>query len=306
MPDWAQPFHDPDAANRYWDLVCEVATLRWGDEVSLSYLAGQVVHTDGRVAQIHNIARDATGRSLEVQRKGLYNFFSMMDDMPRTRELLNDWQWVRSRLRRRLQTRWEPGWNLVALEVDEHTQWVVAVDTGDSCVPVSAKQLTTWKVSEDEIWALATTQSLRPRGMRRLLIDKVDGLDGQPSSLRFNDRLYCFNGDMYTSGMAADLTGRFQQPLSDLGALVVAPTAHQLFVHPIRDIESVPPLIAPLTVLSVLRTYTEPNPISNSVLWYRGPGVLEPCTQFRQPSTIEVACPNEPLRSVLRAADKAA
>ncbi len=306
LPDWAQPFGGAGRANAYWDLVCDVSGHRWGGDVSLSYLTGTVTHTDGRVARIHNIARDAVGRTDDVQRQGLYNFFSMMDDMERTRMFLQDWTWVRPRLRRRLQTRWQTEWELVSQPVDEHTQWLVVVDTDDSCVPVNAEQLGCWHVTRDEVWAVATAQALRPRGMRRLLVDEVTGVDGRATPLRFGNRLFCFAGDMYTSGIAADLTGRFQRALTSLGALVIAPTAHQLFVYPIRDVGQVPQLVAPLTVLSVIRTQTEPNPISNSVLWYREPGVLEPCTQFTPPSTIEIACTSDPLRSVLMEAERAA
>ncbi len=306
LPEWAQPFGNPNAANDYWDLVCEVTYLRWGDEISLSYLAGKAKHVDGRVAQIHNIARAAVGLPADEQRRGLYNFFSMLDDMKRSIEFLRNWDWVAPRLRRRLQLHWTPGWELLTEPVDAHTQWVVAVDSDSSCSPVNKEWMYDWGVCEEEVWERATAQSLRPRGMRRMQIDEVDGLNGAPSPMRFNDQLYCFEGDMYTSGMAADLTGRFQKSLGEHGALVIAPTAHQLYVHPIRHIEQVPELIAPLTVLSIMRTQTEPNPIGNSILWYREPGVLEPCTEFGPPMRIDVVCHSEPLRSVLLAADQAA
>ena len=306
LPEWAQPFGDADSANDYWDLVCEVASLRWGGEISLSYLAGKVKHSDGRVAQVHNIARAAVGLPTDLQRRGLYSFFSMMDDMKRSVELLRDWEWVAPRLRRRLQFHWEPGWELLTKRVDRHTQWVVAVDSDSSCAPVNTEWLADWGVSEEEVWARATRQSLQPRGMRRLRIDEVEGTNGGPSPMRFNNRLFCFDGDMYTSGLAADLTGRFQRPLGEHGALISAPTAHQLFVHPIEDFAHVPQLIAPLTVLSIMRTETEPNPISNSVLWYRRPGLLEPCTEFTPPMRIDVTCTSEPLRTVLIEGDQAA
>ncbi len=303
LPEWAQPFGDADAADEYWDLVCEIAHTRWGDDITLSYLWGRAEHSDGRVAQIHNIAKDAVGLDRRTQRNSLYNFFSMLDDMKREREQFRDWEWAAPRLRRRLQANWECPWELVDEPVDPYTNWVVALASESGCAPVAAAWLDDWKVDAAEVWERATAHSMRPKRLRRRKIHHVAALDGRPAALTFDKTLHCFDGDMYTTGLAIDLTDRLPGQLGEDGALVVAPTAHQLYVMPITDLAEVPPLVIPLMVMSVLRQHTEPNPVSRSVFWYREPGRLEPCMTYSPEGQISV-CAEEPLAKILNDYEK--
>ena len=298
LPEWAKPFGDANAADDYWDLVCEVAHARWGDNITLSYLWGRAEHADGRVGQIHNIAKEAVGQDRKTQRTGLYNFFSMLDDMDRERELFSNWEWAAPRLRRRLQANWQCPWDLVDEPVDTYTNWIVAVASETGCAPVAAAWLNDWGVDEAQVWELATAQSARPRGLRRRRIRDVAGLDGRPSAVTFDQTLHCFDGDMYTTGLAHDLTDRLPGSGGVHGALVVAPTAHQLYVMPIADLTEVPPVVIPLMVMSALRQHTEPNPVSRSVFWYRGPGRLEPCMTCSPEGRVTVLAA-EPLAGLL-------
>ncbi len=303
LPQWAQPFDDAQAANDYWDLVCEIAHTRWGNDITLNYLWGRAEHTDGRIAQIHNLAKDAVGLDTLTQRTGLYNFFSMFDDMKRENELFKDWEWVAPRLRRRLQANWECPWQLVDDPIDPYTNWVVAIATESGCAPVAQAWLDDWGVNRAAVWARATRQSMHPPNVRRRTINHVAGAGGNPALLTFDKALHCFDGDMYTTGLAADLTGLFAGQIGEYGALVCAPTAHQLYVMPIADLAEVPPVVVPLMVMSILRQHTEPNPVSRSVLWYRGPEQLEPCMTYSPEGRISV-CAAEPLATILHDYDK--
>ncbi len=303
LPEWAQPFDNADTANDYWDLVCEVAHTRWGDDISLNYLWGRAEHTDGWVAQIHNLAKDAVGLDSRTQRTGLYNFFSMFDDMKRENQLFKDWEWAAPRLRRRLQANWECPWQLLDDPIDPYTNWVVAIATESGCAPVAKAWLGDWDADESEVWARATRQSMLPPKLRRRRINQVASVNGDPALLTFDRTLHCFEGDMYTTGLAADLTDRLPGLIGEFGALVVAPTAHQLYVMPVADLAEVPPVVVPLMVMSILRQHTEPNPVSRSVLWYRGPGRLEPCMTYSSEGRITV-CAAEPLATILNDYEK--
>ncbi len=288
LPDWAQAFDDAEAADTYWELVCEVAHARWGDDITLNYLCGRAEHADGRVARIHNIARDAVGLDPTIQRNGLYNFFSMLDDMKRENELLKHWRWVGPRLRRRLQAEWNCPWPLVHEPIDRDTNWIVSVATESGCVPVAQSWLRDWDIDEPTVWERATQQSMRPKRLRRRVLRTVEGPERARAVLRFDRGLHSFDGDMFTTGLATDLSEWLPEAQGEFGALIVAPTAHQLYVQPIISLDEVPPLIAPLTVLSILHQQTAPNPVSRSVLWYRGPGRLEPCTTYSPKGRITV------------------
>jgi hypothetical protein len=303
LPAWAQPFGDAAAADDYWDLVCEIAQLRWGDDITLSFLWGRAEHHDGRAVQIHNIAKDAVGLDRRTQRNALYNFFSMVDDIEREHALFKKWEWAAPRLRRRLQANWECPWELVDEPVDPHTNWVVAIASESGCAPVAAEWLNHWNVDAAQVWKRATAQSMRPRGLRRRVIDHVAGPNGNPSLLRFGGGLHCLEGDLYTTGLANDLTERLPHPLGEHGALVAAPTAHQLYVMPIGDLVEVPPVVVPLIVMSVLRQYTDPNPVSRGVFWYRGRGRLEPCVTYSNEGRVAVHA-DEPLATILHDYEK--
>ncbi|MFW2380781.1 MAG: hypothetical protein ACN4GZ_03405 [Acidimicrobiales bacterium] len=297
LPEWAQSFNGADSANDYWDLVCEIAHSRWGTDITLNYLWGRIEHRDGRIAQIHNIAKDAVGLDRRTQRNGLYNFLSMVDDMKRENELFSDWEWAAPRLRRRLQANWECPWQLVDEPIDPYTNWVVAVAAESGCAPVAAAWLDKWQVGAAEVWERATAQSRHPRNLVRRKMHDVAGLNGHPA-LAFDSTLHCFDGDMYTTGLATDLTDELPEPLGENGALVVAPTAHQLYVMPIADLAAVPPMVVPLMVMSALRQHTDTNPVTRSVFWYRGPNRLEPCVTHSAQGRVTV-CADEPLATIL-------
>ena len=255
-------------------------------------------HADGRVAQIHGIARDAVGLDPTTQRNGLYNFFSILDDMKRENELLQDWSWAAPRLRRRLQAEWNCPWALVDQPIDRYTNWIVAVATENGCVPVARNWLDGWGVDEPSVWKRATEQSMRPKRLRRRLLRTVEGPERDGALVKFEGDVHSFDGDMFTTGLVADLSERLPEADGAHGALIVAPTAHQFFARPISSLDEVPPMIAPLTVLSILHQETAPNPVSRSVFWYRGPGRLEPCTTHSPTGLIRVTA-DEPLASVL-------
>ncbi len=286
LPEWAQPFGDPLVANDYWDLVCEVAEARWGDDITLSYLEGSARHRDGRVAQFHNIARDAVDRDHDTQRRGLYNFLAMLDDMLRETRQLASWEWAAPRLRRRLQMRWDPPWPILHKSLDLHTDWIVALDTESGCAPVAVEWLADWGVSAETAWERASQQSLANPHIEvgRLGVD--------------DDEVIGLYGDMCTSGAAMDLTQWFDEPLGDLGALVIAPTAHLLYAVPLRNLAAVADEALQLMVLGGLRMSSEPNPISQSLFWYRGPGRLEPCVSLSPTGSLRIDA-GEPLRSRL-------
>lgn len=291
LPEWAKPFGDAGDANDYWDLVCEVATLRWGTKPALDYLRGTVTMENGAVLNIGNIAADAIRYDQDTQRRGLYNFFCSFDTFQADAmaDPMRDWEWARPRLRVRLQMAWEPGWKLVARPLDSRTILIVALDHESGCMPLAASKMDEWPVTEEEVWEIATANSVQQDRLERIELAAV------------RPRIYCFNGGMFTSGIALDLTGRLEQPLGDLGALVACPTAHITYVSPIRSMDRVQDTVARILMLSVMIQRDEPNPISTSVFWYRRPGVLEPGIVLSPPDRME-NCFSEPIRTILDAA----
>lgn len=286
LPEWAQPFASPEEANEYWDLVCEVAAARWGDAVTCNYLFGTVMAPGGGVARIDNIARDAVHvRSAEVRRRGLYGFFSMMDDYrpDRLAEQLADWDWVRPRLRARLMGRFDAGIDHVRRRLDRRTDWVLALDLTSGCMPVGADVVGAWPVNGDDLWDLGHRQS--------------GELSARRATMWLDPLVTGFYGNLFTSGLVGDLTDHLNRPIGPLGALVAAPVAHRLYVAPLRSPQETPEAVVRLMSLSILDQETEPNRLSSSILWYRGPGLLEPGLLVGNDG-IEVHL-DEPLRSAL-------
>lgn len=287
LPDWAQPFPTASDADDYWDLVYDVATTRWGDDVICNYVFGTIRSPAGGTAHIDNIARDAARvPDIEARRRALYSFFSLLDDHSpeRLAAQLEDWDWVRPRLRLRLMARFDAGFEHVRRPVDRRTDWVLALEITDGCLPIGVDVAACWPMGTEELWRLGQLQSLAASGVRRVQIWQA------PS-------IVCFEGGMFTSGLLTDLSGRLPTPVGPLGALVTAPTAHRCYVVPIRHTAIVPEAVVRLMSLSLLDQHTEPNRLSPSILWYRGAGVLEPGISVG-PSGIEVDL-DEPLRTAL-------
>lgn len=286
LPEWAQPFASPDEANEYWDLVCEVAAARWGEAVTCNYLFGTVMAPGGAVAHIDNLARDAVHvRSAEVRRRGLYGFFSMMDDHrpDRLAEQLADWEWVRPRVRTRLMGRFDAGIGHVSRSLDRRTDWVLALDLTTGCMPVGADVAEAWPMSRNDLWDLGHRQAV--------------SLPARRATVWLDPVVTGFDGNLFTSGLVGDLTGRLTQPIGPLGALVTAPVAHRLYVVPLRSPHETPEAVVRLMSLSILDQETEPNRLSSSILWYRGPGRLQPGLSLGKDG-IAVHL-DEPLRSAL-------
>ncbi len=288
LPEWAQPFRNAEAANNYWDMVCEIATIRWGDQCTLNYLAGTLEMPNGAYLNIANVAIATAGSNPQSQRRGLYNFFASFDQFKpgELEQQMNDWEWVRPRLRIRLQRSWNPGWELLARSIDAQTDLVVALDHDLGSMPLAASKIDKWPVSKAEVWRVATEASAGQGG-----IERFDLVETYP-------KIICFDGGMFTSGIVMDLGGRLQHPVGELGALVSCPTAHITYVSPIRTLVNVQDAVARMLTLSVLCQQSEPNPITTSVFWYRSPGRLEPGVAFTGKNRLDIRF-SEPLRSIL-------
>ncbi len=136
----------------------------------------------------------------------------------RSADRLRDWTWARSRLRSRLQVKWDPPWELLARSVDVQTNRIVALDHPAGCAPVSIDHAERWGVDTDEIWETAIAQSIGQTGIRRYAVDAG---------------VHRFEGGLFTSGITSDLRRRLPEPLGHLGALVTCPTARVTYVNPL-------------------------------------------------------------------------
>ncbi len=287
LPSWTQSFRHAVAAEEYWELVCETAELRWGDQVTCNFFTGVVQLDSGTAVSIANLARTAPHQDLAARRRGLYHLFATADDVRKSADRPKDWTWAKSRLRSRLQVKWDPPWELMAQSVDVQTNRIVALDHPAGCAPVAITQAERWGVDSDQIWDTAIAQSIGQPGIRHC--DVGAGV-------------HRFEGGLFTSGITSDLRYRLPEPLGHLGALVTCPTARVTYVNPLWCLDDLRTTIGRLLHLAVLRHGIEQNPITTSILWYRSPGTLEPAVAVTRRREIHLG-PAEPFVSLFDIGD---
>ena len=267
-PFWARAFVHPDAANDYWDLVVDVATARWGDEVTFDPFSGCLHLEDGARISIANLAADAVHFDPPAQRAGLYSFFSHFDSVrpDRLLEFTRSWPDVQGSLRVRL---WAGKMPFAGLSrpITRNVHQVVVLDHPAGCLAVAMKHFDCWGRSEEEVLKLAhanTKDEVKP--------DVTIGA-------RENCMFLWFAGGLFTTGLAFDLS-ELPVAVGERGALICAPTSRDLIVMPLHESTNAAAFSIDLLELTLPVVKREPNPLAVDQLWYRGRGDLVPLIEW--------------------------
>ncbi len=296
LPLWANVFGNPGVARSFVSVVSDIVEQRWGPDATFDRSRGQATLLDGRLINFANAACELIGFDEPYWRRYLFSMLSEFDsfDPAELERELRSWSQVRGRLRVRLfptdgDDPIDESWELLQRPVSASMSFIVAADAEIGCVPITADVFDHWDTPVDQVWQTAI-ENTGTQVEYRIAMARTP-MTG----------FIMIEGDLYTTGLARDLTGILGAESDGLfqhGALIAAPTSRSLFIQPIIDPKLVLDDTVGLISAAAQFQHSEPGAMGCDIFWYRGVDNLLGAVEFGPGGSIRTTAP-EPLATWL-------